>query len=149
MGRKDGRRREVTNLMIRDFNLLRLGYDFMGYRIRRVDSLSFHHLIIPHKDCKEQGIESQGYVRWNGAILVRDTAHDYLHTIERVDRDSFLYITDQMETMNKHGSLSRKNLANIDRCLTDFEMKHYNDGIGNGKRLIKKKWISDRIHFGE
>ena len=68
-------------------------YDFMGYTFNKTIELSFHHLIIPKKNSKKEGI-GDGYVWWNGAILKRDTAHDYLHRIEQIDRETFLWITD-------------------------------------------------------
>ena len=82
--------KQVTEEMIHVFNIRKLGYDFMGYKIHREQSLSFHHLIIPKRESRKVGI-GDGYVFWNGAILVQNTSHDYLHLIERIDRDTFLY----------------------------------------------------------
>ena len=73
--------KEITMNMINTYKLETLGYDFMGYTFNKTRELSFHHLIIPRKNSKKEGI-GDGYVWWNGAILVRDTAHDYLHKIE-------------------------------------------------------------------
>ena len=42
------------------------------------NNLSFHHLIIPHRDCRTLGL-GEGYLEWNGAILNQNTSHDYLH----------------------------------------------------------------------
>ena len=81
--------KQVTEEMIHVFNIRKLGYDFMGYKIHREQSLSFHHLIIPKRESHKVGI-GDGYVFWNGAILVQNTSHDYLHLIERIDRDTFL-----------------------------------------------------------
>lgn len=61
--------RAITNLMINDFKLKKLGYDFMGFSFKRKEQLSFHHLIVAHKNCKELHIPSEGYLYWNGAIL--------------------------------------------------------------------------------
>ena len=38
--------RAITNLMINDFKLKKLGYDFMGFSFKRKEQLSFHHLIV-------------------------------------------------------------------------------------------------------
>ena len=73
--------REVTREMIKLYNIKKLGYDFMGYTFNRPEELSFHHLIIPHRDCKREGL-GEGYLMWNGAILKQETSHEYLHTIE-------------------------------------------------------------------
>ena len=60
--------REVTKLMVNEFKIMKLGMDFMGYRVTRKEQLSFHHLLVAHRDCKELHIPSDGYVRWNGEI---------------------------------------------------------------------------------
>ena len=85
--------RAITNLMINDFKLKKLGYDFMGFSFKRKEQLSFHHLIFARKDCKELHIPSEGYLYWNGAILRQDTSHDYLHLIEQYDPEIFYLIT--------------------------------------------------------
>lgn len=135
--------REVTRLMIRDYNLKKLGYDFMGFRFNRTEQLSFHHLIIPHRLCN--GIESEGYVKWNGAILVQRTSHEYLHTIEIYDRPTFEYITQQMIEMNQQGKLDLEHLRNIDSALKDFEKSFCDLTTRKGKKLIKKEYIENRI----
>lgn len=129
--------------MIKEYNLKKLGYDFMGFRFRRISDLSFHHLIIPHRDCK--GIEADGYVKWNGAILVQDTSHAYLHLIETVDRDRFEYITQRMVEMNVNGELDPYNLERIEQVLRVFEIE--NRGLENkkGKSLIRDAYF-DRIY---
>lgn len=126
--------------MIKEYNLKKLGYDFMGFRFRRISDLSFHHLIIPHRDCK--GIEADGYVKWNGAILVQDTSHAYLHLIETVDRDRFEYITQRMVEMNVNGKLDQINLERIEQALRVFEIE--NRGLENkkGKSLIRDAYFN-------
>ena len=82
--------------MINEFKIKRLGYDFMGYYIDKNSNLSFHHLIIPHRDCKKYGL-GEGCFRWNGAILNQETSHDYLHNIiEKFDEEIFYLITSEM-----------------------------------------------------
>ena len=108
--------------MIDEYNLKKLGYDFMGFRFKRVNELSFHHLLIPHRDCKK--VEADGYVKWNGAILVQDTSHEYLHLIERYDRDRFEYITERMRIMNVNGELDPYNLERIEHALRVFETQY-------------------------
>ena len=80
--------REVTKLMIKDFKIMKLGYDFMGYKVNRTKDLSFHHLIIPNRESKSYGL-GEGYLYWNGAILRQNTSHDYLHISEKIDPDIF------------------------------------------------------------
>ena len=92
--------REVTKQMIRRYLINKLGYDFMGYKFNDEKELSFHHLIVPKRLCQIKGY-GDGYYQWNGAILVQNTAHNYLHIIERYDREMFEAITKQMIKENK------------------------------------------------
>lgn len=130
--------KEITKLMINEFKLRQLGYDFMGYRLKRRESLSFHHLIIPNR-------EGGPYARWNGAILNQDTSHDYLHVIERVEPEIFYLITSEMIDMNIKGYLDMENLQQIKILLEQFELEHRNDVSKKGKRLIKREYIADRL----
>lgn len=126
--------------MIDEYNLMKLGYDFMGFRFKEVSELSFHHLLIPHRDC--YNVEEEGYVQWNGAILVRDTSHEYLHLIERYDRDRFEYITERMRIMNVNGELDPDNLERIEHALRVFEIQHRNSKNKKGKKLIKNAYYN-------
>lgn len=113
--------------------------DFMGYEVKKKESLSFHHLIIPHRDCKLYGL-GEGYLYWNGAILNQLTSHDYLHLIERIDYDIFLAITSEMIDENVKGYLDIENIRYIDDCLTFFEREHCSDRNKKGKILIKEEY---------
>lgn len=136
--------KSVTREMVKQYQLGKLGYDFMGYKIHNIEHLSFHHLIVPKRDCKRQGL-GDGYFKWNGAILVQETSHDYLHIIERVDRDMFLEITRIMIEENKNEKLDIESLRRIREMLLLFEREHKNDTTGKGRKLIKQKYIQDRI----
>ena len=138
--------RDITRVMVKNFQLKKKGYDFMGYTFTNPEQLSFHHLIIPRRDCKEKGL-GDGYVYWNGAILRQDTSHDYLHIIERTDRDVFLAITAQMVEENLKGKVDIENLKRIRELLLYFEKHYENETFSNGKILIKKKFITDRIEL--
>ena len=131
--------RDVVKRMITNFQISEFGYDFMGYDVNRYESLSFHHLIVPHKDCSELGIQG-GYEEWNGALLVRSTAHDYLHIIEKYDFNIFLDITSEMICQNIKGRLDPNNIKLINMLLNDFE-KEWDGEIGyNGKPLIREEF---------
>ena len=131
--------RDVVKRMITNFQISEFGYDFMGYDVNRCESLSFHHLIVPHKDCSELGIQG-GYEEWNGALLVRDTAHDYLHIIEKYDFNIFLDITSEMICQNIKGRLDPNNIKLINMLLNDFE-KEWDGEVGyNGKPLIREEF---------
>lgn len=124
--------KEVTKLMIREFKIKQLGYDFMGYSLQKGDIYTFHHLIIP----KRYGGK---YVRWNGAILCT-TPHEYLHIIENKDYEMFCYLTSEMIDMNFKGFLDSSNIRNIDNLLSQFEREHCSDKTSKGKLLIKEEY---------
>lgn len=112
----------------------------MGFTFKRQTELSFHHLIIPKSECKLYQIEEEGYVRWNGAILVKNTSHDYLHVIEQYDRDMFEYISNQMIIMNENGALDEYRLKQIGMVLRKFEGTHSGLRTNKGRRLIKSTY---------
>ena len=132
--------------MIKLYNIKKLGYDFMGYTFRNINELSFHHLIVPHRDCKREGL-GEGYLLWNGAILKQDTSHEYLHTIERIDRKVFLQITKEMVDENNKRKIDIENLKRIRELLLYFEEKYKDIENKQGKKLIKQKYIAQRINF--
>lgn len=136
--------KNITKEMIKQYRIKKLGYDFMGYTFNRVEDLSFHHLIVPKRDCRDRGL-GDGYLYWNGAILNQETSHDYLHTIERVDRKLFLLITQEMIEQNEKGYLDLENLRRIRKILLYFEDEHKNDRNKQGKLLIKRQYIDKRI----
>lgn len=139
--------RTITNLMINDFKLKKLGYDFMGFSFKRKEQLSFHHLIVDRKDCKELHIPSEGYLYWNGAILRQDTSHDYLHIIEQYDYDRFLAITSELIDENILGELSIESLKRIRDVLKSFEREYSNERSKSGNLIIKESYVRDRIRL--
>lgn len=124
--------REVTRLMIDEFKIKELGYDFMGYHLNKGDIYTFHHLIVPNRN-------GGPYARWNGAILF-STPHQYLHVIENKDYDMFAYLTSEMIDMNIKGYLDMQNLRNINDVLCQFEREHCSDRSKKGKILIKEEY---------
>lgn len=138
--------REITKEMIKLYDIKKLDYDFMGYTFRNINELSFHHLIVPHRDCKREGL-GEGYLLWNGAILKQDTSHEYLHTIERIDREVFLQITKEMIDENNKRKIDIENLKRIRELLLYFEEKYKDIENKQGKKLIKQKYITQRINF--
>lgn len=137
--------RDITKLMILKYNLLELKYDFMGYEFDKEKDLSFHHLIVPHRLCGVQHIENDGYVEWNGAVLKQSTSHNYLHVIERYDREMFEAITRQMVDENLKGYLDLENIKRIDDILKCFEREYCGARAKNGKPLIKEEYVRRRI----
>ena len=136
--------REITKEMIKLYNIKKLNYDFMGYTFKNINELSFHHLIVPKRDCKKENLGT-GYLLWNGAILKQDTSHDYLHLIERIDRELFLRITKYMIEENENKKIDIDNLKRIREILLLFEDRYSKETDRNGKLLIKKSYKTERI----
>lgn len=132
--------REITKLMINEYNLKRLGYDFMGYTFKNINELSFHHLIIPRRLCN--GMKDKGYNKENGAILKQSSSHEYLHLIELYDRDRFLEITKYLVEENKLGRLDVGTLRKIRDVLLSFELEYQDVRNSDGRKIIKKEFTN-------
>lgn len=130
--------KEITKAMMHEFKINKLRYDMMGYTFRNTNDLSYHHLIIPKR---LNGPETRG----NGAILVQSTAHDYLHTIERVDYDMFAAITSHLVDENILGRIDLESLRAIRDVLLCFERAYYDLQTKKGKRLIRHEYITNRV----
>lgn len=136
--------KEITKLMINEYRIMKLKMDFLGYSVQRKESLSFHHLIVPHRECKQKGL-GEGYFKWNGAILRQETSHDYLHIIENIDPEIFYLITSEMIDENLKGKLDKENLLRIYDLLEYFEREHIDDRNKKGKRIIKPEYTKRLI----
>ena len=132
--------KQITKQMIKDYQIKKVGFDFMGYSLQKNDIYTFHHLIVPHRKCKEQGL-GEGYLEWNGAILCGKTSHPYLHLIEAKDYEMFLAISSEMIDENIKGYLDIQNIRYIDDCLKSFEREHCSDRGNKGKLLIKEEYL--------
>ncbi len=124
---------KVTSVLIREFHINELGYDFMGYSLRQPDIYTYHHLIIPK--CNHGPASF-----WNGAVLCGNTSHPYLHVIEGIDYDIFSCITSEMIDMKIKKSIDLDNLRIIHDLLCCFEREHSGDRSKNGKPLIKEDY---------
>ena len=132
--------KEITKLMVYEYNIKKLKYDFMGYTFRLDKELSYHHLIIPRRSGGKETLR-------NGSILVRNTAHDYLHRIESRDEEIFDLITSEMIDENIKGKLDIENLKKIRDLLEYFEREHCGERTSKGKPLIKEEYIRRRIQL--
>lgn len=131
--------REITKLMIKKYDLKKLGYDFLGYPFKKTSELSFHHLIVAHRYCKEKGL-GEGYLWWNGAILKQSSSHEYLHIIESKDLDRFNAITSELIDENIKGYLAEENLLAINDILNGFEKEYCGVRTKKGYPLIKEEY---------
>lgn len=126
--------KEVTKLLINDFKIKELGYDFMGYSLQKGDIYTFHHVLIPNRD-------GGPYDYWNGVVLF-SAPHQYLHVIEATNHNYFSYITSEMLDMKHKGYLDEDNLVEINDILCDFESKYWNRYTKKGKKLIKDVYLN-------
>lgn len=136
--------RDVTREMIRGFKINKLGYDMAGYNFNKNNELSFHHLIVAKRDCKKAGL-GEGYLFWNGAILVQRTSHEYLHVIEYVDPEMFYEITSELIDENISREIKIENLKRIREILLTFEREHCSDTNKKGHHIIKPCYVENRI----
>ena len=133
--------REITKQMIKIYGLKQIGHDFMGYSLQKNDIYTFHHLIVPHRECKSKGL-GEGYLKWNGAILCGSTSHPYLHLIESKDYELFLYLTSELIDINLKNYVDSENIKKIDSSLRSFEREHCSDKTKKGKILIKPEYVN-------
>lgn len=138
--------REITEEMIKNYEINKLHYDFMGYTFKNTNELSFHHLIIANRHCDKYNF-GDGYFKCNGVILNQATSHDYLHLIERLDSDVFYEISSELIDENLKGKIDIENLKKIRELLIYFESKHLNEKTKKGKILIKREFIYRRINL--
>lgn len=108
----------------------------MGYEFETRGS-SYHHLLVPRR--------LGGLVTYeNGAVLMQDTAHDYLHTIEKYDLDVFYAITEAMIDEKEKGFIDLQDIDYIKDCLEYFEEYYGDFTTRKGKPLIKEKYLIKR-----
>ena len=132
--------RELAKIMIEKYSLEKLKYDFMGYYYNNIQELSLHHLIIPKEKCKKLLIPEGGYLEWNCVVLNHLSAHNYLHLIERIDRDVFDTVTSELIDENIKGYINYENLIYINDALNYFEREHCGSVNRKGEPIIKEEY---------
>lgn len=123
--------RQVTSDMIRKWDMKEV--DWMGYKKGKNDIFTFHHLIVPNRN-------GGPYAMWNGAILCGKSAHPYLHLIEKVEYNTFCYLTSLLIDQNALGKLDLEIIKEIDYVLTNFEFQYGKERSKKGKMLIKPEY---------
>ncbi len=111
--------------------------DMMGYKVKSIDELSFHHLLVPKQF---GGPESF----WNGALLNRPTSHDYLHIIEKFEPDMFYAITKEINEEKIAKKLRLENLRRIREVLLEFEQEYRYKHTDHGKLIVRDEFIEGR-----
>lgn len=121
----------VTKRLIKEYGIKKV--DFMGYKKANNDIFTFHHLIVP---ARYGGV----YKEWNGAVLCGNTSHPYIHVIENIDPELFVYITNLILDEKYLGRLDLDTLRKIDDVLKSFEKEHDTDRYKNKKLVIKPEY---------
>ncbi len=122
--------KEITKLMVNIYHIKKIGYDFMGYSFVSPTDLSYHHLLLEKDKGGKETIE-------NGAILVRKTSHDYVHIIEKFDKEIFNKIREEMVEEKEKGYIDINNIKRINDLLLLFETKHCDDTFKDGSLIVK------------
>lgn len=128
----------IATQIYNDFNIEQLGYDFMGYFFEKKNELSFHHI----KPLNQGGLTEYS----NGSLLVRNTSHNYIHTIEFYDFNLFLEITEELKKENKNG-ITKEHLIAIRQMLEYFESKFEYEKTKKGLPIIKEEYVRRRIEL--
>lgn len=102
----------------------------MGYRLSH--NPSYHHLV-------KQSMGGRTEVS-NGAVL-NNYAHAYLHLIENMDLEIYLYINALLQKENEEGYVSQKNIRAIHSALESFEKEYSGKRSSKGKILIKQEYL--------
>lgn len=119
-----------------DFELNKLGFDFMGYEFNDKKDLSYHHIQPKHSD-GETTYE-------NGCLLCRHTSHNYIHLIEELDYKTFLMISKLLVEEKKFKAIDMDILKEMNDILCCFEKKYENVYTKRGVLVIKEDFIKRR-----
>ena len=109
------------------------GLDWMNYKLVRKD-ITFHH-IIKRSSGGRRDID-------NGALLMGNTAHPYLHIIEYKDIETYNALNKIFKFINqqRHEPTTEQREI-IEYLLQEFEHEHRWDKSSKGKLLIKQKYL--------
>ena len=122
----------ITMILVNKYDIIRLGHDFMGYKLQKGESFDYHH-IIP-ASCGGEETEE------NGVPLCGKSSHPYIHVIERYDPFLFKLITQEFKKMKEKGFIDPVNLAVINEILNDFEDRFGNQKSKKGKYVIREEF---------
>lgn len=128
-------KQEIVEYMVKRWYITNT--DFLGFykdTEKSSDMLSYHHTKIAK--CKGGEISIS-----NGSILWRCTSHDYLHIIERYDKDLFKYLTKILIEVNDQKYLPNINqLSKINSALLGFEREYSGETNKKGNYIIKESF---------
>ena len=130
--------RAVTKEMVKEYELKKLGYDFMGYTFDDKKEISYHHIQPRHYKGKT--------TYKNGALLVRETSHNYIHTIEEYEFQLFIELSQELIAEHKDG-ITKDHLLAIRQMLEYFEGRYKDMYTKRGGLIVKDEYIRRRIQL--
>ncbi|MEG0909068.1 MAG: hypothetical protein RSH78_01765 [Bacilli bacterium] len=123
--------RRITKEMIKIYGMSDI--DWMGYKLENRQQFTYHHIV------KKQyhGLDTIS----NGAILIGETSHNYIHVIESRELDMFVYLNRILKEINNSSKMPTKTeLLKIYDCLLKFERDHCSDVNRFNEPLIKEDY---------
>ena len=126
---------KLTNRIFYDFDLYKLGHDFMGYEFDDKRELTYHHI-----QPKSMGGKTTFD---NGALLIKPS-HNYIHTIESYEFKLFIELAHELKAEHLDG-ITRDHLIAIHQMLEFFERKYEHQYTKRGVPIIKEDFIRRRI----
>lgn len=127
----------LNDKLFYDFDLHKLGYDFMGYLFDDKKELSYHHIKPRHYKGKT--------TYDNGALLCRTTSHNYIHTIEEHEFNLFIELSQILKDEHQAKAITKEHLLEIRQILEYFEHKYENLYTARGLPIVKQEFIRRRI----
>lgn len=118
--------------LYKEYNLEKLGYDFLGYTFGSKKDLSTHHILPKHSGGKTK--------KDNLCVLNRYTSHNYIHLIEDTDYKIFLQVSKFLLEQVKKGEIGEEQLLRINDILEVFEKKYKDEEARTGELLIKPEY---------
>lgn len=126
----------LANRLFYDFELHKLGYDFMGYTFDDKKEISYHHIQPRHYKGKT--------TYENGALLNRNTSHNYIHIIEEYEFQLFIELSQELIAEHKDG-ITKEHLLAIRQMLEFFEQKYKEQYTKRGILIVKEEYVRRRI----
>lgn len=130
---------KLNDKLFYDFELYKLGYDFMGYIFDSKKDISYHHIQPRHYKGKT--------TYENGALLCRETSHNYIHTIEEYEFNLFIELSQILKDEHKCKAITKEHLQEIRLILEYFEREYKDKYTKRGNLIIREEYIRRRIEL--
>ena len=127
----------LNDKLFYDFDLHKLGYDFMGFYFDEKKDLSYHHIKPRHFKGKT--------TYENGALLNRYTSHNYIHTIEEMEFQVFIELSEILMDEHKVGKITPDHIREINMLLNLFEQKYNGKYTKRGNLIVKEEYVRRRV----